>query len=277
MKKTFKKLSALLMAMVMMLSIMTTAFAANPKMIILAGEGQESSVEWTDNDAYLVKGDLFSAGFKGVMPGDTVEDEIYIQNKWSGYDYIQLFMNILPHNEENAPKADVTVEDNNEFLSQLNITIWDAEKKDDKIIYQGKANGVLEENYQLGYMNYNETAKLIVEVVVPASLGNDFANRIGEIDWMFTYHGENYPEDPPAPPPPVNPPVPPVDPDIPIEDPDVPLTPVDPPVDPDITIDDPDVPKTGDMTQIGPYVALLVLGFAGLILPLFKKKKAKED
>ena len=273
MKKTFKKLSALLMAVAMMMSIVTTAFAANPKMIILSGKGQENAVEWTDNEAFLVKGDLFSEGFKGVMPGDVVEDEIYIQNKWSGYDFIQLYMNIVPHDEANLPKAEVSVDDNDEFLSQLTITIWDAEKKDDKIIYQGKANGVLEENYQLGYMNYNETAKLIVELKVPERLGNDFANRIGEIDWMFTYHGENYPDDPP-PPPPVNPPV---DPDIPIEDPDVPLTPVDPPVDPDITIDDPDVPKTGDMTQIGPYVALLVLGFAGLILPLFKKKKAKED
>ncbi|MBR4879477.1 MAG: LPXTG cell wall anchor domain-containing protein [Clostridia bacterium] len=276
MKNTFKKLSALLMAMVMMLSIMTTAFAANPKMIILAGEGQESAVEWTDNEAYLVKGDLFSAGFKGVMPGDTVEDEIYIQNKWSGYDYIQLFMNILPHSEENAPEADVTVADNNEFLSQLNITIWDAEKKDEKIIYQGKADGVLEENYLLGYMNYSETAKLIVALEVPVTLGNDFANRIGEIDWKFTYHGENYPDDPP---PPVNPPKPtdPTEPTEDVDDPDVPLTPVDPPSDPDISIDDPDVPKTGDMTQIVPYVALLILGFAGLILPLFKKKKAKED
>lgn len=45
--------------------------------------------------------------------------------------------------------------------------------------------GGLQENRLLGTFRSGETAKLRVELTVPAELDNTYANRIGEVDWVF--------------------------------------------------------------------------------------------
>ena len=293
MKNMFKKISSLLMAAVLVMSLMPAAMAADPTMVIIGNDEPlndgKDSVEWLNYDGY-VPGDLF-AEYKGVMPGDKLTDEIYIQNNWKSWDYIRLYMGGLLHDKEGNPISDKVLKEltaderrkqeseldyMHDFLAQLTLTVWDGEQKDEKIIYQGHPNSLSEgfekENYYLGRIESGDTVKLIVELDVPVTLGNDYMNRIGEVDWVFTWSGNDYPspprdpEDPEEPEEPLEPVVPP-----PVE----PGTPVEPPVEPEEPVN-PDIPQTGDMTKIMPYILMLILGIVGLILPLFKKKKSQE-
>lgn len=71
-----------------------------------------------------------------------------------------------------------------EFLSRLTMTVW----KDGKQIYQASPDELdgLEKNVLLGSFAKGESAKLTVELQVPSELDDRFANRVGEVDWVFT-------------------------------------------------------------------------------------------
>lgn len=70
-----------------------------------------------------------------------------------------------------------------EFLKQLSMKVWNGET----LIFDAKADelGGLQENTPLGTFRTGETAKLKVELSVPIELDNKFANRVGEVDWVF--------------------------------------------------------------------------------------------
>ena len=71
------------------------------------------------------------------MPGDELEQKVVFTNNDTQHDYVNLYMRAVPHGEENAPQAQVSAAQSNEFLSKL-------------------------------------------------ELDNQYANRIGEVDWVFT-------------------------------------------------------------------------------------------
>ena len=282
MKNIFKKFSALLMAAVMVMSLMTMAQAADSTIVIKGKNNKENSVEWLNYDGF-VEGDLFE-NFKEIMPGDVLTQTVFITNEWRSWDYIRLYIDGLLHDEEGNPISAAVLEEltaderrdmeteleyMHDFLAQLTLTV----ENGGKVIYEG-APCNLEDGFEgspvyLGRVNYGKTVQLDITLEVPATLGNEYANRIGEVDWVFTYSGKDVPKDDPE-----EPEVP-VDPVDPPEVPDEPLVPVDPPEVPSEPVD-PNIPQTGDMTNVMPYVILLVIGFAGLILPLFKRKKDSQ-
>jgi len=57
----------------------------------------------------------------------------------------------------------------------------------DQLIFEAQPGsaGQLEEFVFLGKLSRNETMELRVELDVPAELGNEYANRVGEVDWVF--------------------------------------------------------------------------------------------
>ena len=279
MKNLFRKISALLM----ILCLSTTAMAAktDPMLVIHGLAGDEDSVEWVNtNDTQ----DLF-ANFKGVMPGDEISQTIYVQNSWNNKDYIRLSMIAVLHDAEGNPiseevMAALKADERNEmaselaymhdFLHQLTLTVTAGEET----IYEGHPDELTEgfedgEGYSFGKIRAGNTVKLDVTLSVPKEMGNEYANRVGEVDWKFVWSGHNDSKPDPKPdrpnpvePQPEEPPV------IIIPEPEIPLAPPDEPI--------PEAPKTGDESQTLLWAGVLGLGVAGMAFVLLTGKKKEK-
>ena len=187
---------SLVLAVMTVLSLSVTAFAA------------ESSVTFEDNKLIVfapgsvyTDTDLFE-NFKGVMPGDVLTEDVTIQNKSNDCDYIKVYMRAILHDEDGNPisekvlaelQADTRRGERSEleymydFLSQLSMKV----RNGSELIYEDTANRLdgLAENVYLGTIHKGETIDLDVELTVPIEPDNAYANRIGEVDWVFTVEG----------------------------------------------------------------------------------------
>ena len=281
MKNLFRKISALLM----ILCLSTTAMAAktDPMLVIHGLAGDEDSVEWVNtNDTQ----DLF-ANFKGVMPGDEISQTIYVQNSWNNKDYIRLSMIAVLHDAEGNPiseevMAALKADERNEmaselaymhdFLHQLTLTVTAGEET----IYEGHPDELAKgfedgEGYSFGKIRAGNTVKLDVTLSVPKEMGNEYANRVGEVDWKFVWSGHNYPDPTPDPKPVLPDPVEPQPEEPPviiIPEPEIPLAPPDEPI--------PEAPKTGDESQTLLWAGVLGLGVAGMAFVLLTGKKKEK-
>lgn len=189
MKRTIKIFSFLL---VMMMLFTGAAFAAESS--VTYEGGAENYVflpgsEYTDTD-------LFD-NFKGVMPGDELEQKITVTNEQGLCDYVKIYMRAVPHDDTANPLSDsvmqyetvVTMED---FLHQLSLTVV---KEDGTEIFKGTAEELdgLAENVLLGSFEKGESTVLTAKLSVPIELGNEYANRVGEVDWVFVAEELNNP------------------------------------------------------------------------------------
>lgn len=186
MKKTCKTMLSLLLALVMALSLSVSAFAADPTVDIVY-KGKDKLLI-TPKTAEFTTTDLFGGGFKGVMPGDTLKETITFKNETttSRSRYVKLYIQALAHDaEKNPPVAETTetVATMTEFLSQLSMKVWNGTE----LIYEASPDELdgLAEPKLLGTFRKGDTATLTVELTVPLELDNDFANRLGEVDWKF--------------------------------------------------------------------------------------------
>jgi len=76
-----------------------------------------------------------------------------------------------------------------DFLSQLTMRVYQGRR----LIYEASPDELdgLSRNVYLGSLDYRDSVNLTVELDVPITLGNEYANRVGEVDWVFTvetYH-----------------------------------------------------------------------------------------
>lgn len=295
--KTMKKVFALLMSLALAVSLSTAAFAAEnpiPMVVINGAQDTDSSVEWINADTTYTSTDLFPE-FKNVMPGDTLTQTVYIKNDWTNKDYIRLYMTAVLHDVEKNPVSEKVsakldgetdqekLDNMHDFLHQLTLTV----KNGETVIYTGHPDELekgfeKDEPYSFGKIYSGDTVKLDVTLEVPIELSNDYADAIGEVDWVFTWSGHNSgggkdPDPTPTPgtDPEPTPPDPGTDPEPTPPDPgtdpepDIPLTPVEPPVEPS----KPAGPKTGDETMIWPYVLLFAAGLAGMLATTRKRKQ----
>ena len=268
MKNMTKKIISLMLVMAMMAGVAFAAEYGHESTIILKGK---DDAEFITADTALTETDLFD-NFKKVMPGDKLQEKVTVKNEVRNYDYITLHFELDLHDEENQPKVETeyTIEEIHDFLKQLTMRIYD--KNDgDKLVFESslEKQGELVEDYYLGTLGYGQQFDFIVELEVPATMGNEFENRIGEVDWVFTYSGHDYPEDPTTSAPTTAPTTAPTEPtttegEIDIEDPEIPLVPVGP--------DGPDSPDTGDHSNMLPYIVLFIVGLMGLVLTSKKRK-----
>ena len=205
MKSTMRKIFALLLALTLVMGVSVTALAADSSVTFKSlEEGFEfqSGSQYTDTD-------LFD-GLKDVMPGDRLAETIQLKNEAEDCDYINLYMRAVVHDDaqnsltyseafENADgkdEADVdgqrdeTVATMEDFLSQLTMRIY----KGEELIYESSPDeaGALADNVFIGALNPGETRQLRVELDVPAELDNRYANRVGEVDWVFLAEGIEY-------------------------------------------------------------------------------------
>lgn len=198
MRKTLKSLSALLLALVLVLSTSLTAFAADSTITF---KGAKDGFDVQPGSEYTAT-DLFG-NFKDVMPGDKLTENIQLKNAATDCDYIKVYMKAVVHDENGNPltydevyenkdgkdqahvagQRDETVATMQDFLSQLTMRIYNG----DKLIYEASPDeaGALVDYVLLGTLKTGESLNLKVELDVPIELGIKYANRVGEVDWVF--------------------------------------------------------------------------------------------
>ena len=206
MKKTMKCMTSLLLVLVLAMSLSMTTFAAGePPVVTFNGHNTQTPITFTPGSRYTAS-DLF-AGFKNVMPGDVIEQEITIRNNDSSSDYIKVYLKAIPHDGEGNPltyneayenedgkdqKNEEDQRDENavtmdQFLKQLKVTI----KNGEDVIYTDPENsadrtaGPTEFVLLIDNLSRGSSANLTVELKVPIELGNEYANRVGEVDWKI--------------------------------------------------------------------------------------------
>lgn len=206
-----KKLFSLLLALLVVISLAVPAFAASDAVITV----KNKSLFDYEVESQYTSTDLFN-GFKDVLPGDKISQTVVIKNQSYSSDYIKVYLKAVPHDETDNPltysetfentdgkdqagvagQRDETVATMEAFLSQLTLRVFD---KNDKLIYEASPDrtGGLKSNVYLGSLRRWKSMKLTVELDVPAELGNEYANRVGEVDWVFTIESRNDPSDSP--------------------------------------------------------------------------------
>ena len=184
MKKTCKTIASLVMMLVLLLGIGAPAYADGTvsykggaeKFVFFPGSG------YTDTD-------LFD-GFKGVMPGDTLTQTIEVRNRFLNTGSVRIYLRAVAHDEQTNPlspnvaAAGETVATMSDFLSKLYMEVWQG----DKCIYTGTPDQLdgLKNNVLLASVPRFGSVTLTVKLQVPKELGNEYANRVGEVDWVFT-------------------------------------------------------------------------------------------
>ena len=173
MKKSMKKLLSLVMVIAALAALTVPALAADA---VVSRQGTNGLVIETTGSGYTDT-DLFG-NFKNVMPGDELTENITIKNNVSGFDYVKLYIV-------------VTMAD---FLSKLTMEVYlvnaDGTKQS---IFSASPDQTaqLTDNVLLGTFAKGKSAKLEAVLTVPAGLGNEYAYRVGEVDWVFTVEGFN--------------------------------------------------------------------------------------
>lgn len=190
MKKSFKAITSLVLMLFVVMSMSATAFAASPSITF---EGFSKGFDFQPGSEYT-ETDLFGS-FKNVMPGDTVTETITFTNSAADCDFVNLYMRAEAHDETDNPLSPKvaekeTVATMTEFLSKLSMKVWNGTE----LIYDASPDQLdgLKSNKLLGTFRTGETATLKVELSVPIELDNKYANRVGEVDWIF--HVEAYNE-----------------------------------------------------------------------------------
>lgn len=208
MKKSMKKLLSLAMILAALAALAVPALAADA---VVSRKGNDIVIETTGSG--YTDTDLFD-NFKNVMPGDERTESITVKNNVSGFDYVKLYLRAVPHDEQGNPltysethenedgkdqanaagERDGTVAAMADFLSKLSMDVYlvNADGTKETIFSASPDKSAqLTDNVLLGTFAKGQSAKLEAVLTVPAELGNEYANRVGEVDWLFTVEGFN--------------------------------------------------------------------------------------
>ena len=184
MKKVCKTIASLVMILVLLLGIGATAYAEGT----VSYQGGAEKFVFVPGSSYTDT-DLFD-GFKNVMPGDTLIQTVEVRNRFLGTGSVRIYLRAVAHDEQENPlSADVaasgeTVATMSDFLSQLNMEVWQG----DRCIFTGSPDEIdgLKNNVLLATVARFKSTTLTIKLEVPAELRNEYANRVGEVDWVFT-------------------------------------------------------------------------------------------
>lgn len=165
--KKYAKLFSLLLVLLLMMNLSISAFAdgsvsydGNAKKFIFAPGTSHSPTNLFDN-------------FQNMMPGDVCTEQILIKNDKSNNVKIKVYIRSLGAQE-----------DTDAFLSQLNLTV---QQNEDSILFDAPADQTaqLKDWVYLGTVYSGGEIILDVTLEVPITMGNEFQNNTGYIDWEF--------------------------------------------------------------------------------------------
>lgn len=182
MKKLLLNCFIVCIAAVLLMCLSVSAFAVENDVVWCGrdkGFNVNSASEYTATD-------LFD-NFKGVMPGDKLSDMITVTNAAEGCDYIKVYLRA--ESIDDSHKDALSME---EFLSKLTMRVYNGEI----LIFESSPDktGSLTENTFLAKLSKGESTDIHVELDVPISLDNAYADRLGEVDWVFgveEYEGDS--------------------------------------------------------------------------------------
>ena len=182
-----KRCMTALLALVLILSCAATASAADSN-VTYDGNSQSFFFQ-PGSDASLT--DLFP-NFKGVMPGDSLTQTITVRNDQNDKVKVEIFLRSLGAQEGSE-----------EFLSQLMLKVKLSDENTMGYMFDAYANesAQLSDWVCLGMPYSGGEVNLDVILDVPVTMGNEFQNQIGYLDWEFMV--VEYPVEPddPTPPP----------------------------------------------------------------------------
>ena len=119
--------------------------------------------------------DLFP-DFKGVMPGDVLTQQITVKNRASNQVKVKIYIRSLGAQEGSQ-----------EFLSQLKLKVAASQNNTMAYMFDAAAHETaqLSEWVCLGTLYSGGVVNLDVTLTVPTSMGNEFQNQVGYLDWQF--------------------------------------------------------------------------------------------
>lgn len=182
MNRVVKNAFVLLCTLTIIMSVSMSALAAGT----VTYDGNAKKFIFEPGSKYSPT-DLFS-DFKGVMPGDSITQKIYIKNDVKNNVKIKLYL-----------KSTGASEDSADFLSKLNLTV---SQKGKSKLFSAPANetGSLKEWVELGTFYSGAEIELDVTLDVPLELDDKYQEAVGYLDWQFKV--EELPIEPDDPKPP---------------------------------------------------------------------------
>lgn len=182
MKRILKRSASLMLVVLIMASLTTTALAANSTVTYTGNNG---TFAFAPGSEYSLT-DLFDE-FKGVMPGDNLTEQVTVRNNANGTVYVKIYM-----------RAKGAVEGSEKFLSQMTLSVAQLGRANKLFEAPADQTAQLTDWVLLGTFQSGANTTLDLTLNVPITMGNDFQDAVGELEWEFRAEEFPVPKGPPT-------------------------------------------------------------------------------
>ena len=138
-------------------------------------EGKSEIIYENNADKYINIGDGFFNNLGGLLPGDSISDQITIDNNSSNK--IEYFLSV---DTKNLTQEEI------DLLENVDIKINNSKSKQ---LYKGKLLRI--NNMLLGTYNSGENETISFTISIPSNLDNEYSKIATKIIWIFSVKEEN--------------------------------------------------------------------------------------